>query len=147
MKTKLWTLEDAQEAVQAWYNDLKEAYNQKDWEAVAALYNDSSLIFDRARQKSHKNRKNIKKFWREVMGPGRPKMTSVVVKVFAAQPVDTIVRFDDIYRRIIQRVNWTGVMTFELKAEKKAFVTIDFSGDGGHMDVCMFSYPGFEVFG
>lgn len=147
MRGRKWSLNDAQTAIQAWYDRLREAYNRGDWKSVGALYNDDSIVEAKRSGKICHSKSKIKAHWRDFVKTKHGYMKSAVIVVKTLVPTTRLVRDGLAFELVNQIAVWDGVMTFAKKGKKAAADPITFEGQGGHIQECVFNNPDYEGYG
>jgi ketosteroid isomerase-like protein len=97
----MWTLKDAQEAIQAWFEELRKAYNENNGKRIGELYNDDSLIYARESGKTAKGRTQIKSFWKNFVKPRKGTWTKTEFADLTLIPTDRLVRDGLAFERIM----------------------------------------------
>lgn len=133
-----WTLKDAQEAIAAWYEELRKAYNENNWKRIGELYNDDSLVYARKSGKTAVGKAKIKGLWKDFIKPKKGTWVETKPVTLTLIPTDRLVRDGLAFERIMQLVHWEAVLVFQKKESVKDL------GMGGHIEECVFNYPDYE---
>jgi hypothetical protein len=142
----MWSLNDAQTAIQAWYDRLREAYNRGDWKAIGELYNEDSIVEAKRSGRISHGRSKIKAHWKDFVKPKHGNMTSVVIVVKTLVPTTRLVQDGLAFELANQIAVWDGVMTFANKVRKAAADPITLEGLGLHIQECIFNNPDCEIY-
>jgi hypothetical protein len=138
MTGRMWTLKNAQEAIQTWYDELRKAYNENDWKRIGELYNEDSLVYARISGKTAKGKSKIKGYWKDLIKPKKGTWTRTEPVVLTLIPTDRLVRDGLAFERIMQLVHWKAVLIFQKAA------SITDVGYGGHIEECVFNNPDYQ---
>lgn len=138
MMGRMWTLKDARQAILAWYDGLRKAYNEHDWKRIGDLYNDDSLIYARKSGRTAKGKAKIKSYWKDFIWPKKGLWMKTELGAITLIPTDRLVRDGLAFERIMQIVHWEAILVFQ-KAEPVTDVSM-----GGHIEECVFNNPDYQ---